>query len=313
MSNKIPSTSHSNKVSGASHSNNVSSTSFSNKTAPKGNLPGTARPFTKLVSVFIDNSSILFEGQYTVGRIVHASAYDRRRRSVYLNELKIDYGRLLSRVLRGREMSNNPTIVGIQPPKMDSLWNYVQSLGYKVTYHTINKEKKGSLTFINSTLTIAGMNTIQEKDPGIMIIISSDDSYNPLAKEAIKRGWKVETWFWIKGDYDLTANEKSRHFYNYLSSQYKYFTYACTEGDYHPRNKFVLEIDYSDTPEEFNDKNIMELHFMSELFGWWNRDKIGNIVYLYFDSKKCLEKAKQQILIKYPHKKDTIQLWDVSN
>lgn len=98
-----------------------------------------------------------------------------------------------------------------------------------------------------------------------------------------------------------------------MGSQYKYFTYACTEGDYHPRNKFVLEIDYSDTPEEFNDKNIMELHFMSELFGWWNRDKIGNIVYLYFDSKKCLEKAKQQILIKYPHKKDTIQLWDVSN
>lgn len=100
-----------------------------------------------------------------------------------------------------------------------------------------------------------------------------------------------------------------------MSGHYKYFTYAYTEDllDFHPRNKYVLEIDYSDTPEEWNDKNIREFHFMLELFGWWCRDKIGNKVFLYFDSKKSLEKAKQQMKIKYPHTKGTVQLWDVSN
>jgi hypothetical protein len=152
------------------------------------------RPFTSLVSVFVDNSYILSEGKYNVGRIEHASTYDRRRKSVYLEDLKIDYGRLLSKVLNGRKMSDNPTIVGTCPPKNDSLWNYVKGLDYKVMIHKLNKEKRVSLT-----LTIAGMNAIQELDPGIMIIITSDDNYNPLAKEALKRGWIVETWSWMRG------------------------------------------------------------------------------------------------------------------
>lgn len=158
------------------------------------------RPFTDIVSVFIDNSNILSEGKYTVGRIEHAP-YDPRRRSGYIDDLKIDYGRLLSRALCGREMSDNPTIVGTRPDDQDSLWKS----NYEVTFYEIKKEKKNYLTLTNSTLVIAGMNAIHEKEPGTMVIISSDDSYNLLAKEALRRGWKVETWSWMKGKKKIFA------------------------------------------------------------------------------------------------------------
>ncbi|CAG8450197.1 7434_t:CDS:2 [Rhizophagus irregularis] len=342
-SNKVPRASHSNKVSNsnASHPNKVSNSnashpnnkvsnsnashpnkvSNSNASHPnKVSNSNASHPNNKVsnsnashpnkvssgVSIFIDNSSILFEGTYTVGRIENASAYDQRRRSVYLNELKIDYGRLLSRALHGREICNNPTIVGIQPPKEDSLWNYVQSLGYKVIFHAY----KERLSYTISTFTIAVMNTIQTKDPGTMIIISSDDNYNPLAKEALKRGWEVETWSWMKGafhDYNITVDEKSRYTHNYLGSHYKYFTCAYTDKMLdHPHTKYVLEINYT---EEWNDKHIMEFYSMLELFGWWCRDKISKKLFLYFGSRKSYEKAKQQLRIKYPH---IIQL-DVHN
>ncbi|EXX70203.1 hypothetical protein RirG_089490 [Rhizophagus irregularis DAOM 197198w] len=301
--------SHPNKVSNsnASHPNKVSNSNASHPNNKVSNSNAShPNKVSSGVSIFIDNSSILFEGTYTVGRIENASAYDQRRRSVYLNELKIDYGRLLSRALHGREICNNPTIVGIQPPKEDSLWNYVQSLGYKVIFHAY----KERLSYTISTFTIAVMNTIQTKDPGTMIIISSDDNYNPLAKEALKRGWEVETWSWMKGafhDYNITVDEKSRYTHNYLGSHYKYFTCAYTDKMLdHPHTKYVLEINYT---EEWNDKHIMEFYSMLELFGWWCRDKISKKLFLYFGSRKSYEKAKQQLRIKYPH---IIQL-DVHN
>ncbi|RGB26938.1 hypothetical protein C1646_674401 [Rhizophagus diaphanus] len=293
--------SHPNKVSNstASHPDKVSNSNVSHPNKVSNSTASRPNKVSSGVSIFIDNSSILFEGTYTVGRIENASAYDQRRRSVYLNELKIDYGRLLSRALHGREMRNNPIIVGIQPPKEDSLWNYVQSLGYEVILHDSYKER---LSYTISTFTIAVMNTIQKKDPGTMIIISSDDNYNPLAKEALKRGWEVETWSWMKGafhDYNITVDEKSRYIHNYLGSHYKYFTCAYTDKMLdHPHDKYVLEINYT---EEWNDKHIMEFYFMLELFGWWCRDKISKKLFLYFGSRNSCEKAKQQLRIKYPH------------
>jgi hypothetical protein len=55
---------------------------------------------------------------------------------------------------------------------------------------------------------------------------------------------------------------------------------------------------------------MMEFHFKLGLFGWWCFDKLGNKVYLYFDSKKRLEEAKQRMKNKYAQK---IQFWEVSN
>ncbi|CAG8805174.1 8104_t:CDS:1, partial [Dentiscutata erythropus] len=51
-----------------------------------------------LVHVFVDNSNIAIEGKHTIGELENLGSFDYERDSRYFNQLRIDYGRLLTTV-----------------------------------------------------------------------------------------------------------------------------------------------------------------------------------------------------------------------
>ncbi|CAI2190692.1 20096_t:CDS:2, partial [Funneliformis geosporum] len=181
------------------------------------------------------------------------SAGTFQRNSLYLNQLHIDHGRLLSAVLNRRQMGSNPIIVGSRPPLNDSLWDRIESQGYDIVVFDQNIENKENK--VDMELGASAMDVIWTRDPGIFVLVSGDGDYFPVVKRALNHNWKVETWFWQSGvSGDLT--ECSSSFYP-LDNYYKYFTYAYGQD---PVGKnHILEITDGETVgnwkgEEFNAK-----------------------------------------------------------
>ncbi|RIB08327.1 hypothetical protein C2G38_2252099 [Gigaspora rosea] len=86
-----------------------------------------------LVHVFVDNSNITIEGKYTIAELENLGSFDCERDSRYFNQLRIDYGRLLTTVQCGHKLGCAPVIVGPRPPPNDSIWRRVQEQGYEAT------------------------------------------------------------------------------------------------------------------------------------------------------------------------------------
>ncbi|CAG8650293.1 9413_t:CDS:2, partial [Acaulospora colombiana] len=260
---------------------------------------GTSKSNTGLVSVFADNSNLFIEGKYTIGQIEKAGTFDQQRNSFYLNQLHIDHGRLLSTILKGRQMGSNPIIVGSRPPPNDSLWKQIRNQGYDVVVYDRNIENKEKK--VDMALGVSAMNVIWSNDLGVLVLIAGDGDYEPVINEALKRKWKVEIWFWSSG---ISGDLMRKSIFYSLDNFYRHFTYAYGQD---PIGKnYTLEITDGETIGKWGDDEVMNCFVPLKLYGWWYR-KERHIISLYFDNKANLEKAKNWVEIEYPD----IQVWEV--
>ncbi|RHZ61700.1 hypothetical protein Glove_346g61 [Diversispora epigaea] len=154
----------------------------------------TPKSNTELVYVFIDNSNLLIEGMYIVGDKEKTDAFDSYKNSYIINQLHLDYGRLLLTVLHKRKMGSNPVIVGSKSLDNDEIWSQTRNLGFITNVFYQNCENKEKM--IDTTLVSEGVDIIKTNTPGILVLVAGNDNYNPLIIKALKYNWKVEIWFW---------------------------------------------------------------------------------------------------------------------
>ncbi|CAB4474294.1 unnamed protein product [Rhizophagus irregularis] len=181
-----------------------------------------SREPTGLVHIFVDNSNIEIEGKKLISVL----------ESVYENQLYIDYGRLLKILLNGRQIGDDPVIVGSRPLPNDSIWRKIEDFGYRVSVFDKNyafQEKK-----VDNELGLSISDAIQEyKRPGIIVLVAGDGDYRPALTRALLRDWIVEIWFW---DHAMSQRLKWINVpyrsdlqtrVMYLDSYYTHFIYAC--------------------------------------------------------------------------------------
>jgi uncharacterized LabA/DUF88 family protein len=150
------------------------------------------------VHAFIDNSNFNIEGQYVVGlKENFDTQWDEERNLPFLYGLQMEYGRLLSLILKKRELGSNPVIVGSRPPPNDSLWDSVAALNFDVTvYERMPRKDRKVEKKVDTTVARKMMEAIFLKPPGTILLVAGDSDYCPIIELAKDFKWKTETWFW---------------------------------------------------------------------------------------------------------------------
>ncbi|PKY14961.1 hypothetical protein RhiirB3_510339 [Rhizophagus irregularis] len=242
---------------------------------------GFSREPTGLVHIFIDNPNIEIEGKQLISNL----------ENVYEDQLYIDYGRLLKTVLNGRQIGDNPVIVGSCPPTNDSIWRELENLGCQVT------------VFDQNELGASISDAIQEhKRPGIIVVVSGDGDYRPVLRRALLRDWIVEIWFWDHGmsqhckwiNVPYRPDLQTR--ITYLDSYYTLFMYAY--GRENSRDKKFLEIN-GDAVETWGNEQVMECYMNLNTFCWWYKPD-GHSFHMYFDNLEQWREAKCWVKKIYP-------------
>ncbi|CAG8600724.1 5913_t:CDS:2 [Diversispora eburnea] len=114
---------------------------------------------------------------------------------------------------------------------------------------------------------------VESRDPGVILLVAGDGDYYPSLTRAVDRNWKIEVWFWSSDP---------------------------------AGKKYILEITDGETLIKWQDDEIMECFDSLELFGWWFREE-GPTIYLYFDNKTHLKKAKNWLESKHPD----VKVWEM--
>ncbi|CAG8594623.1 4579_t:CDS:2 [Funneliformis mosseae] len=99
------------------------------------------------------------------------------------------------------------------------------------------------------------------KNPGILAIISEDDSYYPIVTTAIKRNWIVETWFWNSR---MSDKLKNKTIFTPLDYYYKSFAYGF--GPDITMNNRILEVT-GHTFRRWENKEMMDVFIPLNVFG----------------------------------------------
>ncbi|CAG8436480.1 4151_t:CDS:2, partial [Funneliformis mosseae] len=151
-------------------------------------IQGGIKPFTGKVSVLVDNFSLLKQGEKTV------RFYER---DVDRVKMLVSYKNLQSFILNGRELGGPLEIIcsySSMRKKLVRFWDKIKSQGFVV--HPIKKkpimtrEKR-----VDMQLATRGEQILEERNPGILVIVTGDSGFKPLIRSAMKKGWKVEIWF----------------------------------------------------------------------------------------------------------------------
>ncbi|CAJ0769020.1 4164_t:CDS:2 [Entrophospora sp. SA101] len=200
---------------------------------------------TGLVHVFVDNSNIFIEGKFNIGQLEYI--FDTEKNLYHINQLHIEYGQLLALVQDGCGLGGAPVLVGSRPPPNDSLWKHIQKQGYEVTVYNQNAENREKKVDMEIGASI--MDTIQNYNPGILVLIAGDGDYVPVINRGLNKGWAVEIWFWSSG---ISNDLKSKVLFKPLDNCYKYF--SCGYGPEPTGKKQVLEITDGDMIQDWRDK-----------------------------------------------------------
>ncbi|CAJ0877192.1 4068_t:CDS:2 [Entrophospora sp. SA101] len=249
---------------------------------------------TGLVHVYIDNSNVFIEGKFNIGQLEYI--FDAEKILYHINQLHIEYGQLLALVQDGHGLGGAPVLVGSRLPPNDSLWKRIQKQGYEVTVYDQNAENRKK---VDMEIGASMMDTIQNYNPGILVLIAGDGDYVPVINRVLNKGWAVEIWFWSSG---ISNDLKSKVLFKPLDICYKYF--SCGYGPEPTGKKQVLEITDGDTIQDWRDKEVMECFTALNLFCWWNR--LDETLCLYFDNQGQLERAKHWMEVNYPD----IRVWE---
>ena len=147
--------------------------------------------------LFIDNSNLYIEAQ----RVARESFYYDDELVI---RLRISYGSLLDVVSNGRKLAET-VLVGSRPPQNDSLWNKLKGEGIEPRIFDRSmfsgKEKRVDAELINAI-----RDTLEDNPtPGIIAIVAGDQDYVPTLERCIKKGWKVELYFWEQASSQLKS------------------------------------------------------------------------------------------------------------
>ncbi|CAJ0911484.1 6021_t:CDS:2, partial [Entrophospora sp. SA101] len=137
--------------------------------------------YTGLVHEFVDNSNLFIEGKFTIGQL--ECIFDTEKNLYHINQLHIEYGQLLALVQGGRGLGGAPVLVGSRPPPNDSLWKCIQKQGYEVTVYDQNAENRKKK--VNMEIGASMMDTIQNYNPCILVLIAGDGISNDLISKVL--------------------------------------------------------------------------------------------------------------------------------
>ncbi|CAB4404324.1 unnamed protein product [Rhizophagus irregularis] len=242
------------------------------------------------VTIFIDTSNLIIEGSKVIGYLEEVNISD------YRMDFYIDYGLLVTTILKGQKLINKVIIFGSVPPNNDTLWVQARDYGFRViTYprNTSNKEKKVDAEFI-----CIAMRTIFTESPGTILLVANNSGYCRLIEAAHEENWNAELWFWYgfpnREDYPFTTpiskELRNLSLYDSLDKYYKQFTYIT--GPDLTNKKHTLKI-HSSIIKDWHYKNetLMRCFCTLKLFGRWHWVD-DTVVHLYFENKNQLESAK---------------------
>ncbi|QSV54760.1 MAG: NYN domain-containing protein [Dolichospermum sp. UKL201] len=163
--------------------------------------------------LFIDNSNLYIEAQ----RVARENFfYDDR----LIIRLRINYGSLLEEIKLQRHL-DEIILVGSEPPQNDILWDKLKTLNIKPRIFKRSfsgKEKRVDAEMINAI-----RDTLEDNDPGTIAIVAGDQDYLPTLERCLKKGWKVEIYFWEQVSQTL-KNLSGSQFIN-LNAWFKKITF----------------------------------------------------------------------------------------
>lgn len=145
--------------------------------------------------LFIDNSNIFIEAQRVA-----------REKYFYDDELvirvRISYGELLEKVRNGRKLMET-VLVGSRPPQNDLLWDKLKKLD--ITPRIFDRNiYSGKEKGVDAELSNSIRDTLEDnREPGTIAIIAGDRDYVPTLERCVKKGWKVELYFWSQASAEL--------------------------------------------------------------------------------------------------------------
>lgn len=147
--------------------------------------------------VFVDNSNIWIEGKKVSGQALTPPVD-----SDYW--YRLDAGKLLNHVLKGRKLAAAPYLYGSIPPPNDTVWEKIRKAGYdvKLFERNIRNKEKG----LDMEIGLDMNDVSRDVAPaGTMILVAGDADYVPVLKRLIGRGWKVEVYYWSNAAEKLVA------------------------------------------------------------------------------------------------------------
>ena len=146
--------------------------------------------------IFIDDSNLYIEGKYVIGELEKMGTFDRKRRQLRFDQLRIDYGQILRTIQNRRTLGSDPIVVGSVPPA-DSLWDLVRVEGFYVK--TFPRNDRGFEKMVDMQIGHYMDQVLFKNVPAILALVTGDADYKPVLETAVDLGWKVEIYFWNTG------------------------------------------------------------------------------------------------------------------
>lgn len=148
---------------------------------------------------FVDNSNIFIEAQKSYGKMKFNSDLGRRYR--------LDFGKLFEYIAgkRGdvffttKGKDTYPKLYGSEPPKMDSLWRFLDNLGVDVnvfTRNAFNKEKEVDTALVWDVAQLVFSTKYKDNSHHVIAIAGGDKDFLKLYHEGTKVGYTVEFYCW---------------------------------------------------------------------------------------------------------------------
>ncbi|CAG8666950.1 8605_t:CDS:2, partial [Paraglomus occultum] len=272
--------------------------------------------------VIVDDSNIYIEGKFAVAEMECIGVVDDKRKCLYFNQLRLDYGRLLKIIQKERTIGENPIVVGSIPPT-DSLWEMIRNDGFTVKTYPRNADNREKRVDMRIGQYINGI--FRDKVPGVLALVAGDGDFQPVIQDAVQLGWMVEIYFWNSANslellcdentpplgvsgllLDLELESKKpktkEPVFHSLDPFYKTFSYGYgfprnTKIHKHgkPKNMEVLHFTGHDFSLWKNDKIVI---FDKGMFVWWFKEEDN--LWMYFKNRRDLGKAKDLMLKTYP-------------
>ena len=154
--------------------------------------------------IFLDNSNVWIEGQRAASG---AAPGDDRKDGAY----RLDFGRLLTHVVRGREIVQ-ANLYGSEPPPNDTVWNIAKNRGFAPTVfkrNFANREKK-----VDTQLCVDATRAAFTHHPKgrVLVLLAGDADYLPAIEMALDRGWSAEVHFWANANNELRRDTRFAFF-----------------------------------------------------------------------------------------------------
>lgn len=150
------------------------------------------------IFTFVDNSNIFIESQRGYADIYQDFDMGRRYR--------LDFGKLFNYIKKKRgdiffelDGVTYPKLYGSEPPKMDSLWNFLNKLGVDVkvfTRNAFNKEKEVDTALVWDAAELIIKTRNQENGNKTIVIVGGDKDFLKIYTEGNKAGYNVEFYCW---------------------------------------------------------------------------------------------------------------------